>query len=223
VLRYLDDHPSRERAMALERLAYVKAGLDRLPRATPSFAWTVAGERHEVELRPGGTTTLVVTAAQRASLSFEPLAGELAIVTTWTGATDTLPNEGGVSIRRTVTPATDAPDDRVVRVVLTADLGSLPIDGCWQIRDVAPSGLAPIERSWEWPDPEAGSSPTGSPYDIDGQLVQWCLRRSDPYRSVSYAARVVSPGTYTWEPAIIQSVDAPELGAATGSTSFTIR
>lgn len=221
VLRYLDDHPSSERAIALERLAYVRAGMDRLPRAPGRFAWTVSGERHEVELKPGGTSTLVLTAPQRSTLQLEPLAGELAVVTSWTGREAKLPSGGGVAISRSVSPANDASDAQLVRVEITFDLGSVPINGCWQIRDIAPSGLVPIERSWEWPDDDTVSR--AGPYDIDGQVVYWCVTRTSQNRSVTYTARVVSPGTYTWEPAVMQSVDAPELGSATEAFEFTIR
>jgi hypothetical protein len=34
---------------------------------------------------------------------------------------------------------------------------------------------------------------------------------------------VVSPGTYAWQPAVIQAVDAPEMGASTEATTYTIR
>jgi hypothetical protein len=103
----------------------------------------------------------------------------------------------------------------------------VPDTGCWQIRDVAPSGLIPIERSYDWPETDdTGQVPPASvlrPYDIEGQTVLWCLSESDTARSVTYLARVVSPGTYTWQPAVIQAVDAPELGAATEPLTYTIR
>jgi alpha-2-macroglobulin len=227
VLRYVDDHPSRERATALEHLAYVQAGLDRLPREAGKMAWTVAGQRHEVGLAPGGTFTLVLTAAQRSTLKLEPLAGKLAVVASWTGEGASLPSAGGVTIQRTVTPSKDARDDRLVRVVITVGLGTVPYAGCWQIRDVAPSGLVPIERSWEWPEGDdegqAVSDQIPRPYDIDGQTVLWCLSVADRSRSVTYSARVVSPGTYAWQPAVIQAVDAPEMGASTEATTYTIR
>ena len=38
-----------------------------------------------------------------------------------------------------------------------------------------------------------------------------------------YAARVVSPGTYRWEPAILQFELDPRIGASTEATTFTIR
>jgi hypothetical protein len=39
---------------------------------------------------------------------------------------------------------------------------------------------------------------------------------------LGYSARVVTPGTYTWEPAVIQSVTAPSIGSSTPVISYTI-
>ena len=97
-------------------------------------------------------------------------------------------------------------------------------DGCWQITDLAPSGLAPIELEYAWP---GGGHGENSPWSIEGQRVSWCAYpkrpdRLDPDRTFSYLARVVSPGTYLWEQALIQSDAAPEVGFATGQFRFTI-
>jgi hypothetical protein len=225
VARYLADHRPKERAIALELLAYAQAGLDRLPRTAGRFAWTVSGERQEVELEPGGAFTLVLTAPQRETLRLEPLAGELAVVSSWVGGELDVPSGSSASIKRVVTPADDAPDDRLVHVLITVTFGPLATEGCWQITDVAPSGLAPIQRAGGWSDDEDEESSPNivRPYEIDGQRVAWCVSPSSPERTFGYAARVVSPGTYTWEPALIQSVNAPEVGAATERFAFTIR
>jgi uncharacterized protein YfaS (alpha-2-macroglobulin family) len=45
--------------------------------------------------------------------------------------------------------------------------------------------------------------------------------RTDPIR-LGYSARVVTPGTYRWEPAVIQSVAAPSVGSSTPVESYTI-
>jgi hypothetical protein len=221
VRRYLADHPSRERSLALEELAYIQSSLDRLPRGAGRVAWTADGERHVVELEPGGAFTLVLTPAQRATLALESLAGELAVVTSWTGSGSDVPTGGPVTISRVVSPATNAPADQLVRIRITVAFKAGASSGCWQITDLAPSGLVPIERNWAWPDAEIGPYIEG-PYRIDGQRVEFCAYTGSRQREFQYVARVVSPGTYTWEPAVIQSVDAPELGAATGQFTFTI-
>jgi hypothetical protein len=218
VARYLADHPSRERSFALQQLAYARAMLERLPRAAARFAWTVAGERHEVELGPGEAYPLVLTEAQRAGLRLEPLAGQLAIVATWTSADTPAPSGDQVTIRRTITPAGDAPDDHLVRVVITVSFGTFATNGCWQITDLAPSGLAPLARSRYWDQQGAIG-----PYAIDGQRVSWCAFPRDPERTFAYVARVVTPGTYIWEPAVIRAADAPEIGATTPGLTYRIK
>jgi alpha-2-macroglobulin len=222
IARYLADHPTKEHSLALERLAYLRASLDRLPHGAGRFAWSIDGERHEVELEPGGAFTLVLTAPQRRTFALEPVAGKLSVVTAWTGLGADLPSGGPVTITRTITPGTNAPDDRLVRVHIRITFGALATAGCWQITDLAPSGLVPIERRSDWPEADIASG-ISAPYSIDAQRVSWCASPKWQERGFGYVARVVSPGTYRWEPAIIQSVDAPEVGAATDGFTFTIR
>jgi hypothetical protein len=219
VLRYLDDHRSDERLIALEHLAYVRAVLERLPREASQFAWTVDGERHEVKLTRGRSTSIVVTKQQRATLRLEPVEGELAVVTSWIGP-GALPSGTEASITRIISPATNVTEGTLVRVTITTDFGAQAPDGCWQVSELVPSGLAPIEQPWAWP---TGSAYFPWPYSIEGQRVSWCAYPRDPdYRTLSYVARVVSPGTYLWEPALIQSDAAPDVGFATDQFMFTI-
>ncbi|MCI0581820.1 MAG: hypothetical protein L0227_02825, partial [Chloroflexi bacterium] len=220
VAEYLDHEGSRERSIALEQLAYVRAALERLPRTETRFAWTVDGERHVVVLDRGRSMSLVLTVEQRATLSLEPLAGELAVVTSWTGP-GPLPSGSEARISRTMSPATSVTEADIVRVTIRVSFGSQAPSGCWQITDVAPSGLVPIEREYRWPDGDIAWAE--SPYSIEGQRVSWCAYpRSYQPDTFVYVARVVSPGSYLWESALIQSVDAPEVGFATDQVVFTI-
>jgi uncharacterized protein YfaS (alpha-2-macroglobulin family) len=100
---------------------------------------------------------------------------------------------------------------------------TLPV-GCYNVTDLLPSGLAPIAALPGWSDdPEVPRDAT-APYSADGQRVSWCV---DPQISrnakLAYRARVVTPGTYRWEPAVIQSTTAPSLGAATPASTYVIR
>jgi hypothetical protein len=48
----------------------------------------------------------------------------------------------------------------------------------------------------------------------------------DPKQAVQtlrYIARVVTPGAYLWEPAVLQSSIVPDQGLATNSVTVTIR
>jgi uncharacterized protein YfaS (alpha-2-macroglobulin family) len=98
--------------------------------------------------------------------------------------------------------------------------------GCYQVTDLLPSGLAPVAAldDWQSQDADAARTRVQMPYEVIGQRVSWCV---DPTHGKSftlgYSARVVSPGTYRWEPAVAQFGTAPTLGAATAEDSYTIR
>ena len=222
VSRYLAEVPSRERVFSLEQIGYVTGMLDRLSRDQGRFAWTVAGKRHEVELQPGGGYTLVLTSEQRATLKLERLKGELAVVTTWTSSDVELPTSSSISVQRTVTPGGDAPDDRLVHVRITVTFGPQAAPGCYRLVDLTPSGLSAVSATAGWPDDEAPVLVNG-PYSIDAQRVSWCAQPGDHDHVYQYAARVVSPGSYRWEPAVLQFELSPGIGASTPETTYTIR
>lgn len=218
--RYLTDHPSGEVVFPLEQLAYTKWVLDRLPKVAGRFAWTVDGERHEITLKPGGSYALALTERQVATLKLERLEGDLAVATSWSAA-GTPPSSTGVQVQRTVVPGTNATDHQLVRVVIDVTFGTQPVNGCYRLTDLVPSGLAPMSPSLSWGD-EGLEGSVNWAWEIEGQVVSWCASPSDRSHSYAYTARVISPGTYQWEPAVLQSELAPTLGASTPATTYTI-
>lgn len=205
VAAYLSEQVTGERSVALEMLAYAQAMLERMPRTATRFAWTVDGEGNVERLRPGRSMTIVLTPEQRGTFRLEQLEGRLSVVTTYRSAGADLPSGDLVTIQRTITPGPVVNENQLVHVVITVTFGSQSTDECWRVTDVVPSGLAPI--SW---------------WGGGGQQVWGCIDRRDP-EPIKYTARVVSPGTYTWEPAIVQSPTAPEAGDATAPFEFQIR
>ena len=58
--------------------------------------------------------------------------------------------------------------------------------------------------------------------DPTGPVIgTWSYRTAQPL--LTYSARVVSPETFTWEPAVVQSTIAARLGASTPVSTYTIR
>jgi hypothetical protein len=222
--RYVRDMRTTEALYVLPEIGFIRWTLERLPRAAASFAWTVDGARHVESLEPGASWSVALTERQRHGFRLETLTGSLSVVASWArspGPSD-LPSGDLVTIARTVTPAADAPTNALVKVRLHVVFAPTAPTGCWDVTDRTPSGLAPIVNvpGWGYEDNDRSVL---APYEVSGQRVSWCL---DPIYgrdvTLGYAARVVSPGTYTWEPAVIQSVVAPDLGASTPIAGYTI-
>jgi hypothetical protein len=225
---YVEANPGHDDLFVLQQLGYVRRSLERADPAAGRFAATVAGERSVVELGPGEGWSLTLTADQLATLRLEPLAGELAVATSWQASFNpaSATPDPDVSIERSVAPAGDLPEDRVARVTLTVRFGPKTPAGCYEVTDRLPSGLAPIARTARWPEgePDAASDAI-YPYLVEGQRVAWCIAPDSKRRDfrLAYTARVVSPGTYRWEPATIQSTIGAERLTATPPLTITIR
>jgi hypothetical protein len=62
------------------------------------------------------------------------------------------------------------------------------------------------------------------PLAIDGQRVTFCVYRDErrPVQTLRYEARLVTPGTYAWEPTVVQSTEAPELRRLTAGSTVVL-
>lgn len=217
--RYLLDNPTPEYLPALEQVGFARSAMAWLPRGDARFAWTVDGERHEETLASGATFTLTLTPDQQASLVVERLSGEILVTSTWAADAryDELPADPTITVRRSVSPTDHAPADALVRVTLDVTFDAEALEGCYQVTDLLPSGLSPVVATDSWGDPDVIT-----PYEVEGQRVSWCVGTDRATARLGYAARVVSAGTYRWEPAIVQHAAAPSIGASTPVATYTI-
>jgi hypothetical protein len=226
MLAYLQANPVPAFLPVLHEIGAIEWLLDRLPRQAATFTWTVDGASRAETIQPGGSRAIVVTAAQRAGLRIVTGTGAIEVVATWTAApvAGALPSSDLVSIKRTVTPDGSSGRTDLVHVNLEVVFSLQAPLGCYDVADMTPSGLAPLASSEGWPDDSSEPSTSIRPWAVDGQRVSWCI---DPYtarrQTLTYSARVLSPGTYTWEPALIQSAIASSLGSSTPVSTYTIR
>ena len=222
-------NPPKTTTVALERALAAQGWAKRVPGASAVAAITVDGARRELAVKPDKPASVVLTPAQAASARLEPVSGSVLAVTSWIGPLDpaSLTPATGQVLKRTVTPdGAIGPTDTVI-VTLEATLGPDARDECWRVTDLAPSGLAPISVQGSWDTNDDGNPVwTGtSPDLVDGQRVGFCVTRDpkQPVQTLRYVARVVTPGTYLWEPAVLQSEVVPDQGVVTDPTTVTIR
>ena len=196
-----------------------------------SFAYTLDGIRTVANLEKGRSFELALTAAQLASLELEPLEGAVGVASSWREpvAASAFESDPDITMKRSVNPAGAIGADDLVRVDLTVTFGPKSPKGCYHVLDLAPSGLVPVGSLAGWidPDSEAQRMPAGidMPYAQTGQRVSFCAQ---PYEKTGravlrYYARVVTPGTFVWEPAILESKTGPDRAAITPQVQVSIR
>jgi len=220
---YVDANPASDELHVLDQVGVIQRMLARTPASAATFAWTVDGRRSVVDLAPGRAFTVALTAAQRATLRLEPLAGQVGIAASWSEPVDltTLSADPALGLTRTVTPAGIIGSDALVVVELTPTFGAQAVPGAYEITDLVPSGLAPVARTDGW----VGGDGTVGPYRIVGQEVDfaaWNDPRATHVAKMRYFARIVTPGDYAWEPASLRLAAAPEDAAFTAPIRVTV-
>jgi hypothetical protein len=219
-------NPPKTTTVALERALAARGWARRVPGASSVAAITVDGVRRELPVESGASASVVLTPAQAATARLEPVSGALLAVTSRDGALEasSLTPARGQALERSVTPAgVIGPTDTVI-VTLNVTLGPDARDECWRVTDLVPSGLAPISVPGYRGDGEAFAL-GASPDFVDGPRVGFCVAPDQrrPVQTLRYVARVVTPGTYLWEPAVLQSELVPDQGVVTAPVTITIR
>ena len=214
-------HPPADTVLDLERVIAASRWADTMPKADATATVTIDGVRTVVTVTGGEPVQLDVTPAQRKTLRIDPVSGSVIVAASWDGpvAEGDLAAPVGMSVKRTITPAGRIGSTDTVVVTFAVTLGPNADDGCWQMTDLAPSGLAPI-ASWgrrdEEVDEEGGvvGRTHERPWRVVGQRVDFCVSSDPrvPTQKLRYLARVVTSGTYRWEPAVLQSSIVREQG-----------
>jgi hypothetical protein len=223
---YVAAHPSPTTLVDLERALAARGWATRVAVVKSSAAITFDGVRQVAALDGSHAAAYDLTPAQASSASIEPVSGTVLVVQTWDAALDaaSLKARDGVTMTRTVTPASAIAADDTVIVEFHVTIPPAERSAGWLLVDNVPSGLAPISYLGAVPVEE---SPAGfvSPTFMDGQrvafLVGWDPKQSD--YTLRYVARVVTPGAYTWETSVLQSTADPAWGLTVAPTTITIR
>jgi hypothetical protein len=228
---YVEGNPEIDALNVLPAAAFVSRSLDRQPVKQASFAYAVNGTRRVITLDTAESLTLTLTAAQLKTLVLERISGAVGVTTTWREAADAsvFKPDPDVTLTRAVTPSGTVDGSDLVRVDLRIKFGSQAASGCVLVTELVPSGLAPVGSLATWIDPdneEARPDPSiVLPYDQTGGRVLFCAEPSPGLseRVLRYYARVITPGTYAWEPAIAESTSQADRAAFTAVTQIVVR
>jgi hypothetical protein len=227
---YVDANPGTDAPYGLHAVGYVTRLLEHRAPRSASFAYTIAGKREVVELEAGATFQISVTHAQLTSLKIEPVNGQIGVTTSWQEVvgTSAFAKDPDLTISRRMTPSGRIGTAALVTVDLTVNIARKAPAGCHLVTDILPSGLVPVGNLQGWFEPgDERAAPKGVayPYAQVGQRVSFCADKATNKGVVHlrYFARVVTTGTYRWEPAMVASRTSSGRAALTKAMVVTIR
>ena len=186
-------------------------------RRSPSTA-----RASELDVQPGAAVTLSLTPAQAAGASVEPVSGQVLVVTTRSVPLD--PSS------LTAAAGPEAHADREARAADRRDRhGRRDVPRRPRARRpgrvLAADRRGPVRARADHRQPRTPRR-AGDGSDLGrrpaGDVLRPERNPKRPVQEIRYVARVVDPGTYAWEPAVLQSSMVPEQGIVTPAATLVI-
>jgi uncharacterized protein YfaS (alpha-2-macroglobulin family) len=226
LFQYTTQNYTRETLVQLEQLTYLVKALPRLSEDPVKVRYTAGGQTQDGQLERGQSVTLRLNPDELQALNLQVTEGTAGVSTSYQAPLDPtgVQTDPAVSITRAYPGESNGSvtlhEGDLVPITLTWDLTAKAVDGCYQVSDLLPSGLKPVTRLWE----QGIKQPdVWYPYFVEGQRVSFCVSPGSTNHTILYYARVIGTGTYTAQPAIIQSQKAPESINLTGPTQVIIQ
>jgi hypothetical protein len=229
---YVRHNYTEEILIDLEKLIYVSETLPRLAPGAVSFTVNLPGQKIDKSLEHGDRFRMQVTAADLAAISFSNIKGQVGLVSSYSAPEANIApqNDSYVSLRREYYAngvKTDAfKESDIIEIRIYPVFKAASPDSGYQVTDLLPSGLAINTGLYYRGDNYSCSN--YYPFDISGQTVKFYISK-DYLNSpncgrdyFSYYARVINPGQYKAEPAIIQSLASSEVKNYTNADTITI-
>lgn len=213
---YCINNESKDIFIAIERLLYIKEEIAKARGGAVSFSYTLNGKAYSKTLDSGESFTLTLPSEDISNLKITDVTGDISAVSMFKKPlAGTEKTDNNLTVKKAYyskkgnNQSNTFKQDEIVKVVITWDIGKQAIDGSYRITDFAPSGLKPIEN------PSAMGINPGSNeisyMETDGQKVTFYVGKDwEKKTPLTYYARVISPGTYKAESAIIQSVSSKD-------------
>ena len=209
-----------------EDLMWVKARFAQLPNASLSFTWQYAGKTNTEDLKNGAVAFITVPSTLAGDLRISDVVGNGMLTSTFTAPLEGTGSEPYVSLTRTYyNQATGEKTNTfklndLIRVQLKWDISADAMDSVYEISDWLPAGLAPIDNPWQY-----GIKPADSFWyrSFEGRQADFVVGRDWKLnQTITYYARVTSPGTYTAEGAVMRGSMVRDSVLATGSDKVVI-
>jgi hypothetical protein len=220
---YVSKQYHGQTVVALEQIFYLKTVLKNSEVQKAAVSYSIEGERREELLENGQAITLPLTPDELLALSPKVEVGRVTAISAYNQPMVSLGTDVDSRLRLTRTYSvvggqnkTEFDEGDLIRIDIKYDL---PLSGegktepfeVFEVTDVVPSGLSVLRPIWynnnnctNWPDSVEGQRIS---FSIGNSVQDWA--DECPRYTLSYYARVVTPGAYLAEPTFIRSINNP--------------
>lgn len=222
--RFLAENFPKDALTNLERALAAAAAVPLLDDQAVSLRYRLEGKEEEVTLKNGETKALSLTPRQLKDFTVVAVHGPVGITALSVAPIDldTTPKDRRLSLDRRYSivggPKRPIQEGDIVRIDFTPKVSQEVVDQTFFVTDFLPSGLVVLSQPWQ-----RGfgyERDVGYPIEEFGQRVTFF---TDGNRAFHYYARVLTPGSFAAEPAILQGQTSRDAINYSGGQTLEIR
>ena len=222
---YLLENSTKDILLYIEQLMFLEKALPRLPKEAVSFDYLLEGKHEKVTLKSGETFHLLLAPEKLATLKFDHIKGKVGVTAVYPAAfkatVDSTSEDVKVTRTYQASGKTGEPFDvnDIIKINISYEFGPKAPDGPYLITDFLPSGLKIVERPYYHGEEDYH---TKYPIQIDGQKVTFAAYEKKNWH-FNYYARVINPGKFKAEPAIMEHMKSGKIYSLTKEDRMSIK
>lgn len=225
MLVYMLENQAKDVLLYPEQLLTAKKALPKVAQKTVSFRYKLDKEQKKVSIKPGECFNLILTPEKLKSLKFDDIQGQVGVTISYNTPFKAQSNESldGVKLKRSYTvsgkTSKEFKTNDVIKINIDYEFGSKAPDGQYQITDFLPAGLRIVQRPYYR---GLKDKSLGYPVEVDGQKAVFMVYEKKK-GSFNYYARVINPGKFRAEQAVMQHAKSGKVYATSESDRIVIK
>lgn len=199
---------SKEVLVKVENYLYILNEINDKESQTAEFSYTYRGEKFDKEIKDSRIVTLKIPSVNLKDFNVTSVEGNISVVTVFEEELkDKIKEDKSLKVSKVYTKyegeeTKEFSQGDIVKVIINYDIKEDAIDDFYEIIDYAPSGLKPIESSYNRG--EKLYIPGYYRNIESGKVTFYVNKNNEEKKPLYYYARVVTTGTYKAEGVIIQ-------------------
>lgn len=222
---YVLENRTKDILLFVEQLLFLDKALPKLSDNPASFSYRLNGKNERVSLEPNKTFSLILTPEKIEEIEFTKIEGQIGVTAIYEKAfaPPVEINKDGVKITRQYEvngkPTQEWGENDLVRVKIAYQFGAQAPDGPYEVSDFLPAGLKIVERPFYR---GVNDLYLGYPVMINGQKATFLIYgKKDGF--FTYYARVVNPGKFKAEQAILMHGKSGEIYSVSKENEVIIK
>ena len=223
--QYLLENQAKNTLNLVEQAIILKYNLQYMNTEPVSFTYELNGQKTTKTLKDWETLKLTVLPEEAPNYKFSGITGKVGvlIVSASSYAASDLKPQQDLLISRSYRvgnkQVTTLGRSDLVEVTISYTIGDKAPAGCYEIVDILPAGLRYVTRPYVRNQKQ--SYYLAYPTEVKGQKLTFAVGKG--MNKITYYARVVSPGEYKAEPALLNNIGSSGISKLTGPDGIVIK